>query len=455
MDRRTALRLFGATTVAATATDLEGLARALHRRLGRGAPLQVLDPHQNATVVALCDVILPATDTPGAKAALVNEFIDLVLAEWYEPEERDRLLAGLADVDTQARAAFGKDFVDGTQAEQTALLTALDDAAARWKASPPPRPPAVRSRSIVSSSGSRCSAITRPRSAPSRSSITRSSPAATFRARRPTPPARRSDDAQDLRCDRGRLGDDGRLGGEGAHRSGAEHPGARGGSHGDDRRLRRARAPLAGPGSAGWMTGGRGPRPAGAARVLRLRRMVLEVLRQRPRESLHDAARQAVSLDPRATGGRALHHVGPADLPLERSRFRSQPADGVAVDWPIRYADIAPWYDHVERFIGVSGEKGLAAAPRRPVPAPDGDELRRGAGAGRHRAALGRRAGADDRPLRHPHRGSQRPQRLPLLRLLRARLHHPLLFQLDQRHLAGRACSPASSRCARTASCTA
>ena len=36
--------------------------------------------------------------------------------------------------------------------------------------------------------------------------------------------------------------------------------------------------------------------------------------------------------------------------------FEANLRDGVGVDWPIRYADIAPWYDHVERFIGVSGE---------------------------------------------------------------------------------------------------
>jgi glucoside 3-dehydrogenase (cytochrome c) hitch-hiker subunit len=136
MDRRAALRLLGAATVGATATDLEALGRALHGRLGRGAPLRVLDLHQNATVVALSDLILPATDTPGAKAALVNEFVDLLLAEWYSPEERDRLLAGLADVDARARAAFGKDFLDGTGSEQAALLTALDDEAARWSADP-------------------------------------------------------------------------------------------------------------------------------------------------------------------------------------------------------------------------------------------------------------------------------------------------------------------------------
>jgi choline dehydrogenase-like flavoprotein len=44
--------------------------------------------------------------------------------------------------------------------------------------------------------------------------------------------------------------------------------------------------------------------------------------------------------------------------------FEANLRDGIAVDWPIRYADIAPWYDHVERFIGVSGEKlGLPQLP--------------------------------------------------------------------------------------------
>jgi choline dehydrogenase-like flavoprotein len=44
--------------------------------------------------------------------------------------------------------------------------------------------------------------------------------------------------------------------------------------------------------------------------------------------------------------------------------FEANLRDGIAVDWPIRYADIAPWYDHVERFMGVSGQKeGLAHLP--------------------------------------------------------------------------------------------
>ena len=49
--------------------------------------------------------------------------------------------------------------------------------------------------------------------------------------------------------------------------------------------------------------------------------------------------------------------------------FEANLRDGHGVDWPIRYRDLAPWYDHVERFIGVSGERlGLAHLP-------DGDFL--------------------------------------------------------------------------------
>jgi choline dehydrogenase-like flavoprotein len=38
--------------------------------------------------------------------------------------------------------------------------------------------------------------------------------------------------------------------------------------------------------------------------------------------------------------------------------------DGIAIDWPIRYADLVPWYDYVEDFIGISGE--LAGLPQLP-----------------------------------------------------------------------------------------
>jgi choline dehydrogenase-like flavoprotein len=51
--------------------------------------------------------------------------------------------------------------------------------------------------------------------------------------------------------------------------------------------------------------------------------------------------------------------------------FEANLKEGVGVDWPIRYADIAPWYDHVERFIGASGENpGLPQLPKQILQPP-------------------------------------------------------------------------------------
>jgi choline dehydrogenase-like flavoprotein len=44
--------------------------------------------------------------------------------------------------------------------------------------------------------------------------------------------------------------------------------------------------------------------------------------------------------------------------------FEANAKEGIGIDWPIRYKDIAPWYSYVEKFVGVSGEKlGLAHLP--------------------------------------------------------------------------------------------
>jgi len=44
--------------------------------------------------------------------------------------------------------------------------------------------------------------------------------------------------------------------------------------------------------------------------------------------------------------------------------FEANARDGVGTDWPIRYADLAPWYDHVERHAGIAGSReGLAQLP--------------------------------------------------------------------------------------------
>ncbi len=132
MNRRDLLRLLGTaaipTLAGLTPEDLLALGRTLHARTAARGPsaLRVLDDHQNATVVALAELIVPETDTPGARAARVNEFIDLLLAEWYTEDERARFLAGLAEVDTRSRAMFGTDFVTVTAAQQAAIVSGLD-----------------------------------------------------------------------------------------------------------------------------------------------------------------------------------------------------------------------------------------------------------------------------------------------------------------------------------------
>jgi choline dehydrogenase-like flavoprotein len=63
------------------------------------------------------------------------------------------------------------------------------------------------------------------------------------------------------------------------------------------------------------------------------------------------------------TGGRSImwsrqtYRLGPQD-------FEANQKEGVGVDWPIRYQDIVPWYEHVERFAGIAGSaEGLPQLP--------------------------------------------------------------------------------------------
>ena len=63
------------------------------------------------------------------------------------------------------------------------------------------------------------------------------------------------------------------------------------------------------------------------------------------------------------TGGKSLMWARQTQRWSEYD-FEGPARDGFAVDWPIRYADIAPWYSYVEKFAGISGNKdGLASLP--------------------------------------------------------------------------------------------
>ncbi len=56
------------------------------------------------------------------------------------------------------------------------------------------------------------------------------------------------------------------------------------------------------------------------------------------------------------------YHVGGRSLMWGRQSYRwsevdfeANAKDGIAIDWPIRYKDIEPWYTHVEKFAGIQG----------------------------------------------------------------------------------------------------
>ncbi|MGA3041617.1 MAG: gluconate 2-dehydrogenase subunit 3 family protein [Bryobacteraceae bacterium] len=84
-------------------------------------PLFLAD-HQNETLIVFSDILIPATDTPGAKAALVNRFLDAVLAVETHDTQRS-FLDSLAFVDGESFARYRAAFVYLTPEQQTELLT--------------------------------------------------------------------------------------------------------------------------------------------------------------------------------------------------------------------------------------------------------------------------------------------------------------------------------------------
>jgi len=112
------------------------LFQAVHDQMPEQSALKTLNPHQNSTVTTIAEIIIPQTNTPGAKAARVNEFIDLILTEWYDEEEKSTFLTGLADVDSRTRDLYGKDFVECGEKQQVEVLQALDDEVAAGRAEP-------------------------------------------------------------------------------------------------------------------------------------------------------------------------------------------------------------------------------------------------------------------------------------------------------------------------------
>ncbi|ADB42521.1 gluconate 2-dehydrogenase subunit 3 family protein [Spirosoma linguale] len=80
---------------------------------------------QQTLIADLADVIIPTTDTPGAKAAGVGEFIEYVMGHCSAASQQEAFRQGLQQTDVLSRSTFGKSFSELTRPQQTDIVTQL------------------------------------------------------------------------------------------------------------------------------------------------------------------------------------------------------------------------------------------------------------------------------------------------------------------------------------------
>ena len=86
---------------------------------------------QIAFLDEIADTILPATKTPGAKAAKVGEFMALMVTDCYGPEEQTVFRDGMQRVDSAMHQQAQVSFMEAAPAQRLALLVTLDREAKR------------------------------------------------------------------------------------------------------------------------------------------------------------------------------------------------------------------------------------------------------------------------------------------------------------------------------------
>lgn len=86
----------------------------------------LFDKKQVKLLNEIADTIIPDTDTPGAKAAKVGQFMAVMVSDCYEPENQRQFMEGLNTLQAACEKAHGKTFQKCSPAQRTAFLQALD-----------------------------------------------------------------------------------------------------------------------------------------------------------------------------------------------------------------------------------------------------------------------------------------------------------------------------------------
>lgn len=122
-----ALTMGSALSAPTMASILEGYQP--HRIRGHKPAPFVIGEGEQALLVEITEVIMPATDTPGAKEASVAATIQLILKDCYKPAQQNHFQNGLRAVESESQKAYNKSFVDLSIEQKTAILTQFEQEA--------------------------------------------------------------------------------------------------------------------------------------------------------------------------------------------------------------------------------------------------------------------------------------------------------------------------------------
>jgi gluconate 2-dehydrogenase gamma chain len=120
---RTAMFL-GGTLAASHISGIRGEAWA--RAAAPGWRAGTLTAGQSELVATIAEHIIPTTETPGARAAGVHRFVDVILSDYYKDDERKKFLDGLAQLEARSEKELGAPFMKATAKQQLDLLTKMD-----------------------------------------------------------------------------------------------------------------------------------------------------------------------------------------------------------------------------------------------------------------------------------------------------------------------------------------
>jgi hypothetical protein len=124
------------------AAGMLGVALAMPVRAKALAPALLTDADA-ALLGEIADIIIPATDTGGAKAAGTAEFARMMVSDWFVEEEQQRFLAGLREFEKESRRVHGGEFLKLSGEQREAMVGSVLATAEARTAGPNGRPPFI------------------------------------------------------------------------------------------------------------------------------------------------------------------------------------------------------------------------------------------------------------------------------------------------------------------------